>query len=44
MQRRDFVAALGGVVIAGPPAALAQRSDRMWRVALERISIDWNHL
>jgi hypothetical protein len=34
MQWRDFIAAGGGVVIAGPPVALAQRSDRMWRVAV----------
>ena len=42
MQRRDFIAALGGVVIAGPPAALAQRSDRMWRVAVVMNSVATN--
>jgi hypothetical protein len=42
MQRRDFIAALGGVTIAGPPAALAQRSDRMWRVAVVMNSVATN--
>jgi hypothetical protein len=42
MQRRDFIAALGGVVIAGPPAALARRSDRMWRIAVVMNSVATN--
>jgi len=42
MKRRDFIAARCGVVIAGPPVALTQRSDRMWRVAVVMNSVATN--
>jgi hypothetical protein len=34
MQRCDFIAALGGVAIARPLAAVAQQSDRTRRVGV----------